>query len=49
MLQRAALLLLVLAAVGCAHKPPYEGRTVAELERMLDDPKPAVRVQGRRG
>ena len=49
MLQRAALLLLFLAAVGCAYKPPYEGRTVADLEKMLDDPKPTVRVQGRRG
>ena len=46
----ATLLALALAlAPGCARKPPYEGRTVAELGRMLDDPSPAVRVQGAQG
>ena len=46
----ATLLALALAlAAGCARKPPYEGRRVAELEKMLDDPKPTVRVQGCRG
>jgi HEAT repeat protein len=37
----AALLLM-----GCNRKPPYEGRSVAELERMLADPKPSVQAQG---
>ena len=37
----AALLLL-----GCNRKPPYEGRSVADLERMLADPKPSVQAQG---
>ena len=31
--------------VGCSHKPPYEGRSVAELEKMLAEPGPAVAVQ----
>jgi HEAT repeat protein len=37
-------LLLVVAA--CRSRPPYEGKSVAELERMLGDPDPAVQVQG---
>jgi HEAT repeat protein len=41
------ILLLVLAA-GCGRKP-YEGRSVAELEQMLGDDRPAVRVQGAYG
>ena len=46
----ATLLALALTlAPGCARKPPYEGRTVAELEKMLDDPSPTVRVQGAQG
>ena len=36
-------------AAGCGHKPPYEGRSVAELQKMLDDPNAAVRVQGAQG
>jgi HEAT repeat protein len=36
-------------ALGCSHKPPYEGRSVAELEKMLADPNPTVRVQGAHG
>ena len=36
-------------ALGCSHKPPYEGRSVAELEKMLADPSPTVRVQGAHG
>jgi HEAT repeat protein len=43
------LLLLALFAVGCSRKPPYEGRSVAELQRMLDDPSPAVQAQGALG
>ena len=42
------LLILALAA-GCGHKPPYEGRSGAELRRMLADANPAVRVQGAQG
>ena len=40
-----ALALVLLAGCGRG-KPPYEGKNVAELERMLDDPNPAVQVQG---
>jgi HEAT repeat protein len=43
------LLLLFVLALGCSHKPPYEGRSVAELEKMLADPSQAVRVQGAHG
>src|SRR5262245_6340164 len=42
-------LLLLLLIAGCSHKPPYEGRSVAELERMLDDPDTNVQVQGAYG
>jgi hypothetical protein len=32
---------------GCGRgKPAYEGKSVAELERMLDDPSPTVQAQG---
>ena len=34
-----------LCLYGCSSKP-YEGKTVAELEQMLHDPDPAVKVQG---
>ena len=47
--RRAGLWLAAVLALGCAHKPPYEGRSVAELERMLDDSNPTVRVQGAQG
>ncbi len=40
---------VAITASGCGHKPPYKGRSVAELERMLDDPNPMVRVQGAQG
>ena len=50
MRRQATLLLLALALVlGCGHKPPYEGRSVAELRRMLSDPSPSARVQGAYG
>jgi hypothetical protein len=39
-------LLLALVPLGCSRKPPYEGRSVVELERMLDDPDPTVQAQG---
>lgn len=37
----AALLLM-----GCNRKPPYQGRSVADLERMLADSKSSVQAQG---
>jgi HEAT repeat protein len=52
MRRRLAKCLLLLGFVlgsGCGHKPPYEGRSVAELEKMLADPSPTVRVQGAHG
>ena len=39
-------LFFVLFLPACSRKPPYEGRSVPELERMLADPNPAVQVQG---
>ena len=35
--------------VGCASKPPHQGKSVEELERMLADPNPRVQVQGAYG
>jgi hypothetical protein len=45
---RPALLLLLLAGLfaSCRSRPPYEGKSAAELERMLHDPDQAVQVQG---
>jgi HEAT repeat protein len=41
------LALAVALLAGCGRgKPPYEGKSVAELERMLDDPSPTVQAQG---
>jgi hypothetical protein len=40
------LIALVLALNGCRSKAPYEGRSVADLERLLRDPDPAKQVQG---
>jgi HEAT repeat protein len=40
------ILILVLLLTGCGRKPPYEGRSVEQLERMLADANPAVQVQG---
>jgi HEAT repeat protein len=34
---------------ACRAKAPYEGKGVAELERMLRDPSPAVQAQGAYG
>jgi HEAT repeat protein len=47
-LSRAVWLLLVFL-LGCGHKPPYEGRSVAELERMLKDRNPTVQAQAAYG
>jgi HEAT repeat protein len=38
-------LLLAVLMLGCGRKP-YEGRSVAELEAMLNDPNPTVQAQG---
>jgi HEAT repeat protein len=39
--------LAVLLLTGCGRgRPPYEGKSVAELERMLEGPDPAAQVQG---
>jgi hypothetical protein len=38
-------LLLAVLLLGCGRKP-YEGRSVAELEAMLNDPNPTVQAQG---
>ena len=43
---QSVVFLLILFVAGCGRKPPYEGRSVAELERMLADSNPAVQVQG---
>jgi hypothetical protein len=39
-------LLPALIFLGCKGKPPYEGRSVSELQRMLADPDPKVQAQG---
>lgn len=39
----------ILLFVGCASKPPHEGKSVAQLEAMLRDPDPARQVQGAYG
>jgi HEAT repeat protein len=44
----AAWLVLGLLA-GCTAKPPYVGRSVADLEKMLSDPQTNVQVQGAYG
>lgn len=46
MRRRAAIGLLLALLLGCGRKPPYEGRSIAELEAMLNDPNPTVQVQG---
>jgi HEAT repeat protein len=40
----ASALLIVVTMCGCTSKPPYEGKSVAQLEAMLRDP--ARQVQG---
>ncbi len=46
---RRAIWLLLGLLLGCGHRPPYEGRSVAELEHMLDDPNPTVQAQAAYG
>ena len=44
------LALLLVALVGCgARRMPHEGKSVAQLQRMLDDPTPRVQAQGALG
>ena len=38
--------LVVAVLLGCQTRRPYEGKSAAELERMLRDPDPARQVQG---
>jgi HEAT repeat protein len=45
---RVALGLLLLA-VGCSRVPPYQGRTVEQLQQMLDDPDSTVQASGALG
>jgi HEAT repeat protein len=40
---------LVVLVAGCSSKPPHQGRSVAQLERMLADPDPRTQVQGAYG
>jgi HEAT repeat protein len=40
------LLLLTALLAGCRPKPPYAGKSEAQLEKMLHDPKPQVQAQG---
>src|SRR5262249_44593199 len=49
MLQNIILLAVVLAPVSCRSKPPYEGKSAAELEEMLKDEDPKVQAQGAYG
>jgi HEAT repeat protein len=51
-IHRRAVLIAVLAAcaaISCRGKPPYEGKSVAQLERMLKSSDSAVQVQGAYG
>ena len=32
--------------IGCGSKPPYEGKTVAQLRKMLQSPEVATQAQG---
>jgi hypothetical protein len=41
--------LLALAAISCARKAPYEGKSIGQLEAMLHDANPAVQAQGAYG
>jgi HEAT repeat protein len=37
---------LILACTGCHRTPPYEGKSVSQLEQMLRDSNPKVQAQG---
>ena len=40
---------LFMALCGCGGRPPYEGKSVAELERMLREGGTAEQIQGAHG
>jgi HEAT repeat protein len=46
---RFLVLVQLLFLSACRAKPPYEGKSAAELERMLRDSNPAVQAQGAYG
>src|SRR5215472_16633891 len=50
-LRRALLLAGLVALASCSGKTrlPHEGKSVAELQRMLEDADPAVQAQGALG
>src|SRR4051812_35340420 len=54
-LQRNGIRRLIMAALlacgvaGCQSKPPYEGKSAAELEQMLRGPDPVAQAQGALG
>src|SRR5271154_5540794 len=43
------LLALALGVCGCHSRPGYEGKSVAQLQEMLADSRPAVQIQGAYG
>ena len=43
---RLVMLLLLVFLSACRAKPPYEGKSAAELEQMLRGPNPAAQAQG---
>jgi HEAT repeat protein len=48
-LQKIGLVLVIsltLCGLACRSRPPYEGKSIAALQRMLHDPNPRVQVQG---
>lgn len=48
MLRRTIVVALLILAVGCRSKPPapYEGKSLAELERMLQSTDPGTQAAG---
>jgi HEAT repeat protein len=46
---RPAWALVLAGTVSCGTRSPYEGKSVAELEQMLEDASPAVQAQGALG
>src|SRR6266446_178748 len=41
-----SLLCLIAMPLGCGGKPPYEGKSPAQLIRMLENADPKVQAQG---
>lgn len=46
---RVVLCVSLIIISACRPRAPYEGKTAAQLERMLRDPSPAVQAQGAYG